>query len=95
MRNVGTGLAVVLGWYIQVGRQTERSHPPLDEFTIQIRESTIQIRDIYVAPADDGLWQGALRDPAAGIFKSVSAAIVAGDDLRSAGCTAISKAGSA
>jgi hypothetical protein len=40
-----------------------------------------QIRDIYVAPGDCELWLGALSDPAAGKFKTVAAAIAAGEDL--------------
>jgi len=74
IRNVGTGLAVMHGWHVMIGRQAERTHPPLEEFTTQIR-------DIYVAPGDIGLWQGAERDPAADIFKALTAAIQAGDDL--------------
>jgi hypothetical protein len=74
MRNVGTGLAVLHGWHVQVGLQTERSHPPLEEFTPQ------QL-DIYVAPGDDGLWLSALRDPAAGIFLAVADAVRAGEPL--------------
>jgi hypothetical protein len=74
VRNVGTGLAVMLGWHVLVGRQEERSHPPLEEFTTQQR-------DIYVAPGDSELWQGALRDPADDRFKAVAAAIEARDIL--------------
>ena len=48
--------------------------PPLEEFTTQVR-------DIYVAPGDSELWQGALRDPAADQFKAVAAAIEARDIL--------------
>jgi hypothetical protein len=74
VRNVGTGLAVLHGWHVQVGLQTERSHPPLEEFTPQ------QL-DIYVAPGDDGLWLSALRDPAADIFQTVADAVKAGEPL--------------
>jgi hypothetical protein len=74
VRNVGTGLAVMLGWHVQVGRQAERSHPPLEEFTNQQR-------DIYVAPGNSELWQGALRDPADDRFKAIAAAIEAQDTL--------------
>jgi hypothetical protein len=45
IRNVGTGLAVLHGWQVQAGVQTERSRPPLEEFTTQNL-------DIYVAPGD-------------------------------------------
>jgi hypothetical protein len=74
IRNVGTGLAVLHGWHVQVGVQTERSRPPLEEFTSQNL-------DIYVAPGDDGLWLGALRDPTADIFHAVADAVKAGQQV--------------
>ena len=74
LRNVGTGLGVLHGWHVRVGLQTERVHPALDEFTPQ------QL-DIYVAPGDNGLWLGALRDPAADIFHAVTDAVKAGEVL--------------
>jgi len=74
VRNVGTGLAVMLGWHVAIGLQAERTHPPLEEFTAQIR-------DIYVAPGDDGSWLGALRDPAASEFAALTAAIGRGEPL--------------
>jgi hypothetical protein len=74
VRNVGTGLAVLHGWYVQPGLQNDRSHPPLEEFTTQNL-------DIYVAPADDGLWLSALRDPAADIFHQVADTAKAGEPL--------------
>jgi hypothetical protein len=74
IRNAGTGLAVLHGWHVCVGLQRERSHPPLEEFTNQNL-------DIFVAPGDNGLWLGALRDPAADIFQAVTDAIKAGEAL--------------
>jgi len=74
VRNVGTGLAVMRGWHVGIGLREERSHPPLEEFTAQIR-------DIYVAPGDNGFWLGALRDPAAAEFAALSAAIGEGNPL--------------
>ena len=74
VRNVGTGLAVLLGWHVRVGVEQERSHPPLEEFAGQRR-------DIYVPPGDVGFWQAALRDPTAGQFKAVGAAIQAAQAL--------------
>ena len=74
VRNVGSGLAVLHGWDVQVGLSTERSHPPLEDFTAQNL-------DIYVAPGDNGLWLSALRDPAAGVFTAVTDAFKAGDPL--------------
>jgi hypothetical protein len=74
IRNVGSGLAVLHGWFVQVGLQRERSHPPLEDFTTQNL-------DIYVAPGDNGLWLSALRDPAADIFPAVTDAAKAGEPL--------------
>ena len=74
IRNAGTGLAVLHGWQVQVGIQQDRTHPPLDGFTVQNL-------DIFVAPTDIGLWLSALRDPAAPVFTEVSAAISAGEPL--------------
>ncbi len=74
IRNVGSGLAVLHGWHVLVGLQTERAHPPLEEFTTQNL-------DIYVAPGDNGLWLSALRDPAADIFLAVAEAIKTGGSL--------------
>jgi hypothetical protein len=74
IRNVGTGLGVLHGWHLCPAIQTERSHPPLEDFTAQNR-------DIYVAPGDNGFWQGAYRDPESQSFKGAAAAIDAGDPL--------------
>jgi hypothetical protein len=74
IRNVGTGVAVLHGWYLCVGPQFERVHPPLEDFTAQNL-------DIYVAPGDTGFWEGAFRDPDADDFKAVTSAISAGDTL--------------
>jgi len=75
VRNVGTGLAVLHGWHVSIDRPNERrERPSLEDFTSQIR-------DIYIAPADIGVWQGALRDPAADLFQATEAAIKAGDLL--------------
>jgi len=74
VRNVGTGLAVLLGWHVQVGVPPERTHAPLEEFSPQRR-------DIYVPPSDIGSWQGALRDPTTEVFKAVRAAIEAARPL--------------
>jgi hypothetical protein len=60
--------------HMYVGIQRERTHPPVAEFTSQSR-------DIYVAPGDNGFWQGAFRDPSAGRFKAAAAAFGAGDPL--------------
>ena len=56
LRNVGAGLAVLQGWY-PWDRQALGDVPHLDP-----EDFRRQTRDIYIAPGDIGLWQGALRD---------------------------------
>jgi hypothetical protein len=56
LRNVGAGIAVLQGWHpwpeLMVG---DADHVAPEDFRRQIR-------DIYVAPGDVGMWQGALRE---------------------------------
>jgi hypothetical protein len=55
VRNAGSGLAVLWGWYPYVGlRPGSNDHARPDEF----RRLT---RDLYIAPGDTGFWQGAVR----------------------------------
>ncbi len=76
LRNVGTGMAVLHGWYVYPERLVgaDRQPPPLEEFR---RLS----RDLYVPVADVGFWQGAMRDPAAAEFTATRAAIEARDPI--------------
>ena len=56
LRNVGAGIAVLQGWHVWPYLATsEVDHLPLEDFRRQLR-------DIYVAPGDVGMWQGALRE---------------------------------
>jgi hypothetical protein len=56
LRNVGSGIAILHGWRIELSRELSRTpHPPLDEF----RPLT---RDLYVAAGDVEFWQGVYRD---------------------------------
>jgi hypothetical protein len=57
VRNVGSGIAVLDGWRVELSREDfgQAAHPPLDDF----RRLT---RDIYVAAGDVGFWQGVYRD---------------------------------
>jgi hypothetical protein len=56
VRNAGAGIAVLQGWHIWPDLVTSAvGHRQLEEFRPQIR-------DIYIAPGDIGLWQGALRE---------------------------------
>jgi hypothetical protein len=74
IRNVGTGLAVLHGWHLCTCVQRERIHPELEDFTTQNL-------DIYVAPGDNGFWEGAYRDPTVSEFKEVRTAIDGGEPL--------------
>jgi hypothetical protein len=56
VRNVGSGIAVLDGWHPWPGVvRSDAGHPPPEQFRRQLR-------DIYVAAGDAGMWQGALRD---------------------------------
>jgi hypothetical protein len=68
VRNVGAGLAVLQGWYpwTELVRGAA-DHPPPDEFHRQGR-------DIYIAPGDFGMWQGALREADAEVRGAIVAA---------------------
>lgn len=56
LRNVGAGLAVLQGWDPSPAPSSQRSdHQPADAFRRQLR-------DLYVARGDIGMWQGALRE---------------------------------
>jgi hypothetical protein len=56
VRNVGTGLAVLDAWYVIPKFEQPQPDPaPVSEFRRLGR-------DIYIAPGDQGFWQGAIRD---------------------------------
>jgi hypothetical protein len=56
VRNAGAGIAVLQGWHLWPDIVTSAvGHRQPEEFRPQIR-------DIYIAPGDIGLWQGALRE---------------------------------
>lgn len=64
LRNAGSGIAVLHGWYFHDDHiLSDADHAPLEEFR---RLS----RDIYVPSGDLGFWQGALRDPDEPLFKA-------------------------
>ena len=56
VRNPGNGIAVMRAWRVWPERLTGEQRPELSGFRRQTR-------DLYVAPADTGFWQAALRDP--------------------------------
>jgi hypothetical protein len=55
VRNVGTGLAVLHGWAIQ-------RDPYADSYGADEDAYRRLNRDLYIAPNDNGFWQGAVRD---------------------------------
>jgi hypothetical protein len=68
LRNVGSGIAVLQGWHPWPHLVTsDVDHPAPDDFRRQVR-------DIYVAPGDVGMWQGALRDPNDEVRRGIAAA---------------------
>jgi hypothetical protein len=72
LRNAGSGIAVLHGWYFYPERQGATDHAKTDEF----RRLT---RDIYVPAGDQGFWQGAFRDPSDPMFSIASVAATAGN----------------
>ena len=69
VRNVGSGIAVLHGWYLH----TEPLTQSVDRASIeQFRRLT---RDLYIAPGEVGFWQGVFRDPSEPAFAEAAAAI--------------------
>jgi hypothetical protein len=68
LRNVGSGIAVLQGWYAWPDIVTHEVSPsPPEEFHRQTR-------DIYVAPGEVDVWQGAFRDPNDHVRDQIAAA---------------------
>ena len=55
LRNVGSGIGIVLGWRFYPDWEPRRPRSRLDEFHQQSR-------DLYLPPGDVGFWQAAFRD---------------------------------
>ncbi|HEV3228413.1 MAG TPA: hypothetical protein VGY97_02980 [Solirubrobacteraceae bacterium] len=68
LRNVGAGIAVLLGWYPWPDLEQRAEQP------VAAEEFRILTRDLYIPPGGIGLWQGALRDPSEPIYGDLSAA---------------------
>src|SRR5882672_3476778 len=63
VRNAGSGIAVLQGWHLWSNiAHADVGHPPPEDFRRQVR-------DIYIAPGDVGLWQGELRDADDGVLR--------------------------
>jgi len=68
LRNAGTGIAVLQGWYVWPRLvRADIAHRPAEEFRRQVR-------DIYVAAGDLALWQGALHPSDGDVTKQVAIA---------------------
>jgi hypothetical protein len=70
VRNVGSGIAVLHGWYLhtELRQGGPPRHAPIEDF----RRLT---RDLYIAPGEIGFWQGAFRDPEEPAFATAREAI--------------------
>ena len=76
VRNAGSGIAVLHGWYLYVDMEmgAAATREPIEKFHMLTR-------DLYIPPNDIGFWQGALRDPATPEFTTARRAIEARDRL--------------
>src|SRR5579872_3026670 len=71
VRNAGSGIAVLHGWYLYTGLDmtgASNTRAPIEDFHMLTR-------DLYIPVNDIGFWQGALRDPAATEFATARRAI--------------------
>ncbi|HEX3326867.1 MAG TPA: hypothetical protein VHV50_07725 [Actinomycetota bacterium] len=69
LRNVGSGIAVLHGWYPHPEAVVSvDDHPEPSDFRRQTR-------DLYVPSSDIGFWQGALRDPSENGFAQLAGRI--------------------
>ena len=68
LRNGGSGIAVIHGWYVAVRERATEEPAPVDEFRRQ------QL-DLYVPAGDIGFWYGALRDPEDPSYRPVREAV--------------------
>jgi hypothetical protein len=70
VRNMGSGIAVLHGWYLTPDPQLGGvEHSPLERFHRLTR-------DLYIAANEPGFWQGAYRDPSAPEFEVARKAIL-------------------
>jgi hypothetical protein len=68
LRNAGSGIAVLQGWHVWPELTTANvDHRAPEDFRRQIR-------DIYIASGDVGIWQGSLRDNDETIRRDIAAA---------------------
>ena len=75
LRNVGTGIAVLHGWWFYPDRSRGAEGPPDLESVHRLS------RDLYVPAGDVGFWQGVFRDPAEPEFTVAGDAIGARETM--------------
>jgi hypothetical protein len=73
LRNVGSGIAVLQGWYFHPELQPRAERPAPEEFTRLTR-------DIFLAVGEVGFWQGSFRDPASEDFQAAYRALERGGE---------------
>jgi hypothetical protein len=71
LRNGGSGIAVIHGWYVAIRERATEDPAPVDEFRRQ------QL-DLYVPAGDIGFWYGALRDPQDASYRPVRKGVESG-----------------
>jgi hypothetical protein len=69
LRNVGSGVAVMQSWNVDLGRRIEEA-----DFG-QPEGFRRQSRDLYIATGDVGFWQAAIRDPDDLLYANLRSAI--------------------
>jgi hypothetical protein len=66
VRNVGSGIAVLQGWYAWPSLEHRGEAP------VAVEEFRLTTRDLYIPAGSIGLWQGALRDSSEEIYQLIS-----------------------
>lgn len=69
VRNVGSGIAVLMGWHVLADEWPAR-RPPLSP-----EQFRVQLRDLLIPAGGIGLWQGALRDSAEELHGQAAAVV--------------------
>src|SRR5205807_3560395 len=77
LRNVGAGIGVCQGWFVEAGLR------PTGQAPTHAHESDfrMQTRDLYIPAGDVGMWQGALRDRSDPAYGAVAEAIEAREPI--------------
>jgi hypothetical protein len=69
LRNVGAGIAVLIGWWASgEWRTADIEHADPDSFRMQTR-------DMFIPPGDNSFWQGAVRDETDPLYAPLTEAI--------------------